>query len=439
MAQLWLWGQNNYGQLGDNTTDDKSSPIQTIAGGSDWVAVAGGYDMTLALKNDGTVWSWGFDSHGALGQNTENVDLSSPTQIGTDTDWAFINASNWYWGICAGIKNDGSLWLWGYNNYGNLGDDTSDDKSSPVQTVTGGNDWAYVSCSAYHTGAIKTDGTLWMFGRNTYGELGDDSLDQKSSPVQTIAGGNDWAQVSCSRRNTAAIKNDGTLWLWGRNSEGQLGAENTVNVSSPVQTICGGNNWAQVSVGRYFTGAIKTDGTLWMWGGNSYGALGTGDTQDYSSPVQTICGGNNWAQVSCGYDFTAALKTDGSLWVWGRNGDGQAGNESTIDISSPVQTVAGGNGWTFVSIGYHGTTALGSAYNNYQIKLTPPNRNEGTEGYMDYWIVGGKSLQRSGYIETTDGIQIRKVNEAMDGDTITNEPEKLTDLQNNGHYFIVEN
>lgn len=438
MAQLWLWGNNNYGQLGDNTEDDKSSPIQTITGGSNWVSVAGGYDMTLALKSDGTIWSWGYDNHGDLGQNTDGVNLSSPTQIGTDTDWTFISASNWYWGACAGIKTDGSMWLWGYNNNGNIGDDSTDDKSSPVQTVTGGNDWAYVSCSAYHTGAIKTDGTLWMFGNNSRGELGDDSTDDKSSPVQTITGGTNWVQVSCSRYNTAAIKSDGTLWMWGRNSEGQLGTGDTVEVSSPVQTITGGTNWAQVSVGRYFTGAIKTDGTLWMWGQNNSGALGTSDTQDYSSPVQTICGGNNWAQVSCSYYFTAAIKTDGSLWVWGANGDGQAGNESTVNISSPVQTVAGGNGWTFVSTGYYGTTALGSPYNSYQINLTPSNRNEGTEGYMDYWIVGGKSLQRSGYIETTDGIQKRKVTEGKDGDIFTNEPEKLTDLKNNGHSFIIE-
>lgn len=438
MAQLWLWGNNNDGQLGDNTTDDKSSPIQTITGGSNWVSVAGGYDMTLALKSDGTIWSWGFDNHGDLGQNTDGVDLSSPTQIGTDTDWTFISASNWYWGACAGIKTDGSMWLWGYNSNGNLGDDSTDDKSSPVQTVTGGNDWAYVSCSAYHTGAIKIDGTLWMFGNNSRGELGDDTSDDKSSPVQTITGGTNWVQVSCSRYNTAAIKSDGTLWMWGRNSEGQLGTGDTVEVSSPVQTITGGTNWAQVSVGRYFTGAIKTDGTLWMWGQNNSGALGTSDTQDYSSPVQTICGGNNWAQVSCSYYFTAAIKTDGSLWVWGANGDGQAGNESTVNISSPVQTVAGGNGWTFVSTGYYGTTALGSPYNSYQINLTPSNRNEGTEGYMDYWIVGGKSLQRSGYIETTDGIQKRKVTEGKDGDIFTNEPEKLTDLKNNGHSFIIE-
>lgn len=438
MAQLWLWGNNNDGQLGDNTTDDKSSPIQTITGGSNWVSVAGGYDMTLALKSDGTIWSWGYDNHGDLGQNTDGVNLSSPTQIGTDTDWTFISASNWYWGACAGIKTDGSMWLWGYNGNGNIGDDSVDDKSSPVQTVTGGNDWAYVSCSAYHTGAIKTDGTLWMFGNNSRGELGDDSTDDKSSPVQTITGGTNWVQVSCSRYNTAAIKSDGTLWMWGRNDDGQLGTGDTVEVSSPVQTIAGGTNWAQVSVGRYFTGAIKTDGTLWMWGQNNDGALGTGDTQDYSSPVQTICGGNNWAQVSCSYYFTAAIKTDGSLWVWGANGDGQAGNESTVNISSPVQTVAGGNGWTFVSTGYYGTTVLGSPYNNYQINLTPSNRNEGTEGYMDYWIVGGKSLQRSGYIETIDGIQKRKVNEGMDGDILTNEPEKLTDLKNSGHNFIIE-
>lgn len=378
-----------------------------------------------------------------MGQNTDSDNLSSPTQIGTDADWAFISSSNWYWGASSAIKTDGSLWLWGYNNNGNLGDETTDEKSSPVQTVAGGNNWQTVSNSSDHTGAIKTDGSLWIWGNNSYGELGTGDEADVSSPVQTITGGTNWVQVSCSKYNTGAIKDDGSLWMWGRNQYGQLGTESEtedIGISSPVQTICYGNNWAQVSIGRYHTGAIKNDGSLWTWGQNNSGQLGHNTTTNKSSPVQTIVGGNNWAQVSCSYYFTAATKTDGSLWVWGNGDAGQIGNNDSQDVSSPTQTVIGGNGWTFVSAGYYGTAALGAgSYQTYQIKLTPDVRNEGTEGYMDYWIVNGKSLQRSGYIETTNGIQIRKVNVVMDGDTFTNAPQKLTDLQNSGHNFIVEN
>jgi len=442
MSKLWLWGNNGDGTLGDNTTNDKSSPVQTVTGGTNWLQVAGGYDMTLALKDDGTMWSWGRDDSGDLGLNNA-TNRSSPCQIGTDTDWVSISASNWYWGICSGIKNDGSLWLWGYNNSGNLGDNTTNAKSSPVQTVTGGNNWESASHSGYHSAAIKTDGTLWIWGGNEYGELGNDDTTDVSSPIQTITGGSNWAQVSCSRDNTAAIKDDGSLWVWGRNGDGQLGTNNTQTVSSPIQTIAGGNDWAQVSFGRRFVGAIKNDGTLWMWGDNSVGQLGVGNTLDISSPVQTILGGNTWAQISCSYYLSAAIKTDGSLWVWGRGGDGQIGNNAADNVSIPTQTVVGGKGWTYVSAGYYHVSAFGTGvgYDIYQVKLTPNARNEGTEGYMDEWAINGVSLQRGAYIEVPsfDNNKNKIVFEVKDGDNITNEPEKLTDLTNgNGWHWIVE-
>ena len=160
----------------------------------------------------------------------------------------------------------------------------------------------------YHTAAIKTDGTLWSWGLNSSGQLGDNTRTNKSSPVQTIAGGTNWKQVaSGGQYHTAAIKTDGTLWLWGNNGNGRLGDNTTTNKSSPVQTIAGGTNWKQVAGGRYHTAAIKTDGTLWLWGFNSSGQLGGNTTIDKSSPVQTIAAGTNWKQVASGAYHTAAI------------------------------------------------------------------------------------------------------------------------------------
>ena len=133
---------------------------------------------------------------------------------------------------------------------------TAASKSSPVQTVTFSNNWKQVSCGDGHTGAIKTDGTLWFWGFNTYGELGDNTIAKKSSPVQTIAYGTNWKQVACGG-NTAAIKTDGTLWIWGDNSNGQLGDNTIISRSSPIQTIAYGQNWKQVDCGYGHTLAIK--------------------------------------------------------------------------------------------------------------------------------------------------------------------------------------
>ena len=153
-------------------------------------------------------------------------------------------------------------------------------------------------------------GGLWSCGRNNNGQLGDSTITGRSSPVQTIAGGTNWKQVATGYYHTAAIKTDGTLWSWGRNQFGQLGDSTITGRSSPVQTITGGTNWKQVACTRSNTAAIKTDGTLWTWGFNIFGQLGDITNTDKSSPVQTITGGTNWKQVSCGYSNTIAIKDD---------------------------------------------------------------------------------------------------------------------------------
>ena len=158
--------------------------------------------------------------------------------------------------------------------------------------------------------------------------------------------------------HTVAIKTDGTLWAWGRNFWGQLGNNDTTDRSTPVTTFTGGTNWKQVSVGYNVTAAIKTDGTLWTWGRGSAGALGNNDTTDRSTPVTTFTGGTNWKQVSAGYNVTAAIKTDGTLWTWGSGNAGKLGINNTTDRSTPVTTFAGGTNWKQVNINYASCVAI---------------------------------------------------------------------------------
>jgi len=359
VGSLWLWGQNSMGQLGDNTSSaNKSSPVQTVAGGNNWKTLTDNGSTTMAaIKNDGSLWLWGNGNQGQIGDNNL-VSRSSPVQtICQGTNWKQVSCG---YNHTAAVKTDGSLWLWGGDNYGQLGDNTTAIKVSPVQTIAGGNNWAQVSCGRGSTAAIKTDGSLWAWGNNRFGQLGDNTANNnKSSPVQTIAGGNNWAQVACGY-GAAAIKTDGSLWLWGYNYYGQLGDGTTLNKSSPVQTIAGGNNWKRVSVSTTNAMAIKTDGSLWTWGFNYYGQLGDGTTLNKSSPVQTIAGGNNWKQASLGTltQHTAAIKTDGSLWLWGQNTDGQLGDGTVATKSSPVQTIVGGTNWKSVAGGGSHIAAL---------------------------------------------------------------------------------
>ena len=302
-----------------------------------------------------TLFTWGYNGGGGLGDNTI-LDKSNPVQTVTGgINWKQISCGATY---TAAIKTDGTLWTFGENaTYGQLGDNTVVSKSSPIQTITFATNWKSVVCGYRHTAAIKTDGTLWVWGDNTYGQLGDNTVALKSSPVQTIARGFNWKQVSCGYRHTAAIKTDGTLWNWGFNAYGQLGNSTTTSTSSPIQTIAGGTNWKQVFCGNQ-TVAIKTDGTLWCWGVNDLGQLGDNTVTNRSSPVQTVASGTNWKQVSCGYRHTAAIKADGRFWVWGDNFYGQLGDNTIIKKSSPVQTVAFGTNWKSVACGILLTSAI---------------------------------------------------------------------------------
>ena len=356
-SKVWTWGKDNYGQLGDNTVVNKSTPIQTVAGGTNWKQLACGYTHAAAIKTDGTLWLWGWGVYGQLGDNT-TTSKSSPVQtISGGLNWSQVACGYYH---TAAIKTDGTLWVWGDNTFGGLGTNNTTRLSSPVQTITGGTNWKQVVCGKYTTTAIKTDGTLWSCGYNDRGQLGDGTLVNRSSPVQVYGAGINWSSLASTSYTTAAIKTDGTLWSWGYNGNGELGDNSTTNRSSPVQTIAGGTNWKSIQRGTYHTAAIKTDGTLWMWGNNQFGQLGNNTTTTISSPVQTVTGGTNWMRVSCGGYTTAAIKTDGTLWSWGRNESGQLGDNTIVNKSSPVQNTAGGINWKQLSCGVNGyTSAIG--------------------------------------------------------------------------------
>ena len=148
---------------------------------------------------------------------------------------------------------------------------------------------------------------LWLWGAGCVGRLGNNATADRSSPVQTVSTGNNWKQVALGCRHSSAIKTDGTLWLWGDGVSGILGNNDTTSRSSPVQTVSTGNNWKQVALGQIFSSAIKTDGTLWLWGCGTFGRLGNNSTIPHSSPVQTVSTGTNWKQVALGFYHSAAV------------------------------------------------------------------------------------------------------------------------------------
>jgi alpha-tubulin suppressor-like RCC1 family protein len=348
---LYAWGENSSRQLGDGTNANRSSPVQ-IGALTTWSKISAGGTHSLAIKRDGTLWAWGAGGQGRLGINDSPPYVSSPVQVGALTNWAQVSAAEG----SAAITTGGQLYAWGNNGNGQVGDGTTNDKSSPVQIGSLTN-WSRVSVSQDSCAAIKTDGTLWCWGFNNEGQLGQNNTISRSSPVQ-VGALSDWSQLDTGYRSVIAVKSNGTLWAFGANSgarEGQLGDGTIANRSSPVQ-IGALTGWAQAFGGNSFSAAVKTNGTLWVWGNGSSGKIGDGTTVDKSSPVQ-IGALTNWLQVSCGANFCGSVKTDGTLWSWGGNGSGQLGQNNTIPRSSPVQVGALTN-WSQFSGSLTGTFSL---------------------------------------------------------------------------------
>ena len=339
---LLTWGSSFSGELGTNDTTQRNTPVTTFAGGNNWKQVFGGYSYVAAIKTDGTLWTWGYNGYGQLGDFSTTTRSIPVTTFAGGTTWKQVSCGGEY---TAAIKTDGTLWTWGRNHRGQLGDNTTTNRNIPVTTFAGGTNWKSVACGRFHTAAIKTDGTLWSWGQDFEGQLGDNTTTNRSIPVTTFAGGNTWKSVAAEDFHTVAIKTDGSLWIWGLNSSGQLGDNTIITRSTPVTTFAGGNNWKQVSAGGNHTEAIKTDGSLWTWGYNGDGRLGDNTIITRSTPVTTFAGGNNWKQVSAGREHSAAIKTDGTLWVWGKGNDGRLGINNNNTRSIPVTTFAGGNNW----------------------------------------------------------------------------------------------
>ena len=341
--KLFSFGYNSSGQLGHNDLVYKSSPTQ-VGTAINWSLINfGSYGgMISAIKSDGTLWSWGINNNGVLGLN-DTAKRSSPTQVGATTNWSAASGT-------MAIKADGTLWSWGSNDSGQSGHNDTVLRSSPTQVGSATN-WSKISEGTNTKLAIKTDGTLWSWGYNFYGQLGlgnQGSGTSRSSPTQ-VGGGTNWSQISTASIQGAGIKTDGTLWAWGAGDFGQLGTNSTQawpnNITTPNQV---GNltNWSMVSVGQYCMIAVKNDGTLWAWGSNSNGRLGDGTFTHRSSPVQ-IGSSTNWAQAKIRYQHAAAIKTDGTLWTWGNNDQGQLGR--TGSSNSPAQV--GTRTWYQISTG----------------------------------------------------------------------------------------
>lgn len=327
---LWAWGKNNGGQLGDGTTTYRDMPVQ-ISSETGWLEASASATHNVAVKEDGTLWAWGNNSYGQLGNGTQGGIVLYPTQIGTDTDWKQASAGDYYGSVA--VKTDGTLWTWGTNQNGYLGNGMSQNYKNLIPTQLGTEmDWASVSGKHYHCLALKSDGTLWSWGYNFSGQLGlgtDGSGTDIYIPTQVGTASN-WKWINSSRNFSYALKDNDSLWAWG-----YAGSYLGIDTAQPVQ-VGAHTDWKSVVVHTENSAAllVKQNGTLWAWGYDGYERLGNGPTTGhYQSPTQ-IGAATDWETATIGYYESNAVKSDGTFWAWGRTG--LVGN-STGDIPSPMQ------------------------------------------------------------------------------------------------------
>ncbi|MEI6089689.1 MAG: T9SS type A sorting domain-containing protein [bacterium] len=331
-STLWGWGSNRYGELGDGTNFfHRWRPIQIST--DKWNMVACGYKFSLGIKSDSTLWGWGWSHYGQFGNG--NFDSSSvPVRIGTERGWKFVSAG---YSSTFAIKSDGSMWACGYNDHANLGDSTiqqriwlkqiGKDIIGPVNYVN----------SAYNvSAAITNDGSLWTWGFNYFGSIGDGTIINKYYPIK-IGNTGEWLTVSCGYIHTVAIKTDGTLWAWGQNSSGNLGDGTYVSKLIPTQ-IGNDSDWVDISSECGANLALKKDGTLWAWGSNYNGELGDGTKIKKNIPTQ-IGKDNDWLIARSRLNYSEAVKKDGSLWYWGKIWDPDSLKDRTFLIPTKMSNI----------------------------------------------------------------------------------------------------
>lgn len=312
---LWSWGSGSQGELG-NGSSDKYVPTQ-VGTLNDWQKIYAGIDCSFFIKSNGTLWDCGDGGFGQLGTGSQS-NIYTPTQIGTDNDWVSVTSSL----HTIAKKANGTVWGWGSNIYGELNLGTNSIVLSPVQ-ISNETNWGKIVADGNHTLALKTNGTLWACGYNAFGQLGDGTIINKLNFVQ-IGTDSDWVDIETGLNHSIALKANGTIWGWGSNNNYVLALSSASQLNVPTQ-LSTATDWIKIETAYYYTTALKANGTLWRSKSSGFEQIGT-DT--------------NWADIEShgGSGFFFATKTDGTLWAYGGNDSGELGLGQAIPgVTTPTQ------------------------------------------------------------------------------------------------------
>ena len=357
-----MWGVAAFGHLGDAPVIARTTPVP-VAGPANLRQVAGGFRHAAARRSDGTVWTWGTNVDGELGVGPGQGETSTPVQVPGLTGVSAVSSTLSH---TLALRSDGTVWAWGYNAQGALGDGTTANRFTPVH-VSGVVGVVAVAAGYLHSIAVDGDGALWAWGSNGAGQLGDGTKSNRLVPV-TIGGLPAVLAAAAGRRHSVALATDGTVWAWGNNEFGQLGNGTTAESVTPVQ-VPGLTGVTALAAGYFHCLALKADGSVWAWGRNANGGMvGDGSIQNALSPVQ-VPGLTGVTALSASQWHNLARRSDGSVWAWGRSGLGQCGRsfewiqplaEEVPDVAGAI-AVAAGEGVSFAVLADGSTATWGSA------------------------------------------------------------------------------
>ena len=301
---VWAWGANDYGQLGNGTTTASLVPVQ-VPGLSNVVSVVAGYNDSFALQRDGTLWAWGANFHGQLGTGTFSTSPNTtPVQVHLTGVKAIAADDGYSGGSTVAIRNDGTVWAWGFYTVG------SNVNVLPPTQVPGLEGITAVSTNSGHTLALSSDGTVWAWGTNDLDQLGDGTLNDAASPIK-VNGLTGVTAVSTGHGDSLALRSDGSVMEWGWQFTSANGPSGGVVITSPTPiqaTADGFPTIAAISEGELHSLAVGTDGSVWAWGDDFYRELGNGTNVDSWTPIQ-VNGLSGITAVSAGYDDSLAATT----------------------------------------------------------------------------------------------------------------------------------
>jgi alpha-tubulin suppressor-like RCC1 family protein len=333
---VWAWGRNPHGEVGDGSMVDRSVPV-FVNVPAKLVSLATGSGHSLGVDDTGGVWSWGDNSRGQLGDGT----LSSRTAPGRVTGLSSAIGVDAAASDSLAVLRDGSVYAWGWNAYGQLGDGTTTQRPLPVR-VMGLANAVQVAAGDLHSLALKSDGTVWSWGNGNTGQLGNGTL-STATPLQVVlpsgAPLDNVVAISSGSTHNLALRRDGTVWAWGQNDDGRLGDGTRTSRFRPVQVV-GLTNVTAVAASIYGSMALKSDGTVWGWGRNTFGTLGGPSVADALTPVRLFAL-DHVVAIAAGWEALYALRDDGTVWSWGAGGELGTGSISNYQPPSPVAVING--------------------------------------------------------------------------------------------------